>query len=205
VSHPGIYTIGHSTHSIEWFVQLLRKHGITAVGDVRSAPYSRMNPQFNREVLKGALINAEISYVFLGEELGARSKDPSCYRNGKVDYELLARTELFQSGLERVRKGACTHRIALMCAEKEPLGCHRTILVGRNLVEQGLPVSHILSDGNLESHDQSMSRLMRMLHIGENDLFRPREDALRDAYRKRGEAIAYEEQSDQLRRSTGVL
>ena len=205
MSHPGVYTIGHSTHPIERFIQLLRGHAITALADVRSAPYSRMNPQFNREPLEEALKEAGISYVFLGEELGARSKDPSCYRRGKVDYELLARTELFQSGLERVRNGARTHRIALMCAEKDPLDCHRTILVARNLVEQGLPVSHILSDGSVENHDQSISRLMRMLRIGEDDLFRPREDAIRDAYRKRGEAIAYEAHGDQTKQSAKVL
>ncbi|MFQ5799929.1 MAG: DUF488 family protein [Bacteroidota bacterium] len=199
--HTSIYTIGHSTHAVDWFIELLLRHAITAVGDVRSAPYSQMNPQFNRELLRHTLKEAGISYVFLGEELGARSKDPSCYRHAKVDYELLARTELFRSGLERVREEARTQRLALMCAEKDPLDCHRTILVARNLVEQGLPVSHILSDGNVESHDQSMSRLMRMLRIGEDDLFRSREDAIRDAYRKRGEAIAYTEQIDQTQRS----
>ncbi len=204
MSHPSIYTIGHSTHAIEWFIQLLRSHAITALGDVRSAPYSRRNPQFNREPLGEALKEAGISYVFLGEDLGARSKDPSCYRDGRVDYELLARTELFHSGLERVREGARTHRIALMCAEKDPLDCHRTILVARNLVEQGVTVSHILSDGSVESHDQSMSRLMQMLRIGENDLFRSREDAIQDAYRKRSEAIAYTEQTDQTQQGAKV-
>jgi uncharacterized protein (DUF488 family) len=199
-----IYTIGHSTHSIERFIELLQTNGITAIGDVRSAPYSRMNPQFSRELVREALKEAGIVYVFLGEELGARSKNPSCYRHGKVDYELLARTELFQAGLERVRKGACTHRIALMCAEKDPLDCHRTILVARNLVEQGVSVSHIISDGSVESHDQAMSRLMQMLRMGEDDLFRPREDAIRDAYRKRGEAIAYTEQNDETQQSAKV-
>lgn len=199
-----VYTIGHSTQSIERFVELLKTHSITAICDVRSQPYSRMNPQFNREPLRDTLKEAGVAYVFLGEELGARSKDPSCYRDGRVDYELLARTELFHSGLERVREGARTHRIALMCAEKDPLDCHRTILVARNLVEQGVTVSHILSDGSVESHDQSVSRLMEMLRIGENDLFRSREDAVRDAYRQRGEAIAYTEQTDQTQHGAKV-
>ncbi|MCH8242748.1 MAG: DUF488 domain-containing protein [Planctomycetes bacterium] len=199
-----VYTIGHSTQSIERFVELLKKHSITVICDVRSTPYSRMNPQFNREPLRDTLKEEGIAYVFLGEELGARSKDPSCYRHGRVDYELLARTELFHSGLERVREGARTHRIALMCAEKDPLDCHRTILVARNLVEQGVTVSHILSDGSVESHDQSVSRLMEMLRIGENDLFRPSENAVRDAYRKRGEAIAYTEQTDQTQQGAKV-
>lgn len=200
-----VYTIGHSTHPIERFLQLLRGHAITVLGDVRSAPYSRMNPQFNREALREALKGAGIAYVFLGEELGARSKDSSCYRHGKVDYELLARTELFRSGLERVREEARTHRIALMCAEKDPLDCHRTILVARNLVEHGVTVSHILSEGSVESHDQAVSRLMQMLNISEDDLFRPPEDAIRDAYRKRGEAIAYSAQIDPTQQSAKAL
>jgi uncharacterized protein (DUF488 family) len=200
---PGIYTIGHSTQALERFIGLLRQHEITAVADVRSSPYSRINPQYNREPLRAALREAGISYVFMGEELGARSKDPSCYRDGKVDYELLARTGLFQSGLERVRKGTSTHRIALMCAEKEPLDCHRTILVSRKLAEQGVSVTHILADGTVESHDQAMSRLMQMVRVGENDLFRSSEDALREAYQKRGEEIAYRAESEHRQTAVG--
>jgi uncharacterized protein (DUF488 family) len=203
VSSPGIYTIGHSTQPLEQFIALLRQHEITAVADVRSSPYSRINPQYNREPLRAALREAGISYVFMGAELGARSKDPSCYRDGKVDYELLARTGLFQSGLERVRKGTSTHRIALMCAEKEPLDCHRTILVSRKLVEHGLAVGHILADGRVESHDECMSRLMQMVRVGENDLFRPHDESLREAYRKRAGEIAYEAESDQRQSAVG--
>jgi uncharacterized protein (DUF488 family) len=203
VSSPGIYTIGHSTQPVERFIGLLRQHGITAVADVRSSPYSRVNPQFNREPLRAALRDGGISYVFLGEELGARSKDPSCYRDGKVDYELLARTALFQSGLERVRKGACTHRIALMCAEKEPLDCHRTILVSRKLVEHGLAVGHILADGRVESHEESMSRLMQMVRVGENDLFRPHDESLLEAYRKRAGEIAYQAEDEHRQSAAG--
>src|SRR5258707_92198 len=124
-----IYTIGHSTHPIEQFVTLLKSVSITAVSDVRSRPYSRMNPQFNREPLKATLRAEGIKYVFLGKELGARSDDQSCYRNGQLQYDLLAGTELFRQGIERMKEGARSFRIALMCAEKEPLDCHRTILV----------------------------------------------------------------------------
>src|SRR5262249_40063791 len=143
--HP-VFTIGHSTHSSEGFLALLRLHGVTAVGDVRSAPYSRFNPQFNRETLSESLRRADIKYVFLGEALGARSKDSSCYVNGRVQYRCLARTDLFKGGIERVARGAEEYAIALMCAEKEPLDCHRTLLVSRALVERGLVVRHILAD-----------------------------------------------------------
>ena len=188
-----VYTIGHSIHALERFLELLRIHGITAVCDVRSAPYSRMNPQFNREPLDDALRERSITYVYLGKELGARPDDASCYRNGKVRYELLASTALFLSGIERVRKGAQEYRIALMCAEKDPLHCHRTILVSRHLVGQGFQVRHVLADGGLESHEEALERLIVSLDMSSDDLFRTREEAVRDAYRARADAIAYRE------------
>ena len=128
-----VFTVGHSTHALDDFLALLLRHGITAIADVRSSPYSRMNPQFNRETLHAALKGAGIAYVFLGAELGARSRDPDCYEDGKVQYDRLARTAAFQRGLARVQQGAAQYRLALMCAEKEPLDCHRTILVARHL------------------------------------------------------------------------
>src|SRR5271155_356133 len=97
-----IFTIGHSTHTQEYFISLLSRHGITALCDVRSKPYSRMNPQFNREELEQALAAQRIAYRFLGKELGARSDDPACYEGEKVQYARLAETELFKQGLKRV-------------------------------------------------------------------------------------------------------
>ena len=188
-----VLTIGHSTHPQGRFIALLRQHGVTALCDVRSKPYSRMNPQFNREELKEALLTRGIEYSFLGKELGARSDDPNCYENGKVKYDRLAATELFRYGLKRVLRGMRDgFRIALMCAEKEPLECHRTILVARHLVAQGVTVEHILADGSLENHDAALSRLARMINLREPDLVHSREQLIADAYRKQGERIAYE-------------
>jgi uncharacterized protein (DUF488 family) len=188
-----VFTIGHSTHSQERFIALLRQHGMTALCDVRSKPYSRMNPQFNREELKEALLAQGVEYRFLGKELGARSDDPNCYENGKVQYDRLAETELFKYGLKRVLRGMRDDfRIALMCAEKEPLECHRTILVARHLVALGVTVEHILADGSLENHDAALSRLARMINLREPDLVHSREQLIADAYRKQGERIAYE-------------
>src|SRR5260370_36793628 len=113
-----VYTIGHSTHSTEKLIQLLAGHGVTALADVRSQPYSRINPQFNRESLRTELKTAGIAYVFLGRELGARAEDRGCYIDGQVQYDLLARTPLFQKGLTRIAQGISGHRVALMCAEK---------------------------------------------------------------------------------------
>lgn len=187
-----LFTIGHSNHPVERFLELLAQHGVTAVADVRSAPYSRMNPQYNRETLKETLRRAGVAYAFLGEELGARSHDPACYEGRKVQYDRLAQTALFRRGVERVLEGRKRHRIALMCAEKEPLGCHRTILVARNLEAEGVPVAHILASGEIETHDQAMSRLADLLGVPGEDMFRRRADVVGDAYRMQAERIAYE-------------
>lgn len=188
-----VFTIGHSTHPSTKLVELLRRNEIGAVADVRSQPYSRMNPQFNREPLKDALKRAGISYVFLGRELGARSEDRSCYIDGKVQYDRLAKTELFQQGLARVVDGAGRLRIALLCAEKDPLTCHRTILVVRHLVARGLRAAHILDDGRLEQHEDALDRLLKEVGIRGDDFFKPRQELVDEAYAKRGGDIAYVE------------
>ena len=167
-----IYTVGHSNHPIERFIGLLQLHGITALADVRSTPYSRFNPQFRREKLQAALAVEGIHYVFLGAELGARSEDPAVYgADGRVSYALLAKTDLFRRGIARLKTGMAEHRISLMCAEREPLECHRTILVSRELAREGVAVTHILADGALESHEQAMQRLVASLKLPEADLF----------------------------------
>lgn len=190
-----IYTIGHSTHSIEHFVHLLKRHSITAVCDVRSKPYSRVNPQFNRESLKDTLASSGVKYVFLGRELGARTDDRSCYCNGRVQYDLLAKTSVFRKGIDRVKKGAADYRVALMCAEKEPLDCHRTILVSRILSEDGVQIRHILGDGMIEEHTRAIKRLVTMLKVPSSDMFRSEEVVIEDAYTQQGNQIAYQEQS----------
>ena len=188
-----IFTIGHSTHRQERFIALLLQHGITALCDVRSMPYSRMNPQFNREELEEALMTHSIAYRFLGKELGARSDDPHCYEGGRVQYNRLAETDLFKHGLKRVLRGMKEgFRIALMCSEKEPLECHRSILVARHLAEFGVAITHIHANGRLESHDAALSRLARMVNLPENDMFHSREELLADAYRRQEERIAFE-------------
>ena len=157
-----VLTIGHSTHRAEALIDLLRRHGVTALADVRAAPYSRFNPQFNRETLAGSLRACGIAYVFLGQELGGRSENPACYDDGRISYERLGGTPSFQHGLDRVAQGAASHRIALMCAEREPLECHRGLLVAPALEARGMPVAHIRSDGGLEPHGDAMRRLLAM-------------------------------------------
>jgi uncharacterized protein (DUF488 family) len=188
-----VFTIGHSTQPADAFRSLLSQHQITAVADVRSSPYSRLNPQFNREELRDDLKRGRIAYVFLGEELGARSQDPACYLDGKVQYARLAQTRLFHQGLDRVVDGAQRYRVALLCAEKDPLTCHRCILVARHLLPRQLDVQHILIDGRLESHSEALARLLRELRLQERELFRGGDELIEEAYRLRGEEIAYVE------------
>jgi uncharacterized protein (DUF488 family) len=187
-----IHTVGHSNHPIERFLGLLQPHGITAIADVRSTPYSRFNPQYRREKLQAALAEVGIQYVFLGEELGARSQDPTCYDpDGRVSYGRLAKTALFLKGIERLKVGMAAHRISLMCAEREPLECHRTILVSRELVRDGVPVTHILGDGSLESHEHAMQRLAASLKLTDTDLFSDPADLVEQAYDLQAARIAY--------------
>ena len=184
-----LYTVGHSTHETKAFVALLKQHDITALCDVRSQPYSRYNPQYNREILKDEIKMHGIHYVYLGKELGARSDNAQCYANGQVQFARLARDETFQCGLTRLRNGASEHKIALMCAEKDPLDCHRMILVTRQLRGE-FSVHHICADGAIETNQQAEHRLMKLVGIRPSALIAD-EDNIAAAYDKRGERIAY--------------
>jgi uncharacterized protein (DUF488 family) len=132
-----------------------------------------------------------MAYVFLGRELGARPVNLDCFVNGQVCYDRLACMPLFEKGLSRLCQGADEYRIALMCAEKDPLTCHRAILVGRRLADRGVGVRHILEDGRIESHEEALSRLLCELRLDQNDLFRSRDEIILAAYEQRGNQIAY--------------
>ena len=186
-----VYTVGHSTHSIERLINLLSSNLVSMVADVRSHPYSRFNPQFNRDSLSLDLKEVGISYAFMGYELGARTEDPGCYVDGKVQYSLLARSRPFQKGLSRIAESVGQYRIALLCAEGDPLFCHRSILICRCLSDLGVGVKHILSDGRLESQEEALNRLRHNLGLGDPDLFKTREQLIAEAYDRRGQEIAY--------------
>ena len=205
-----IYTVGHSNQDVASFVERLNQHGITAIADVRSAPYSQFCPQFNREPLAMALSEVGIAYVDLGREFGARRIEPECYVDGRVHFLIAASTSGFRQGILRVLRGLQDYRIALMCAEKEPLGCHRMALVGRALSggfqqigppdseplvsESGplpIEVRHILDDGTCETHAATESRLLQEYGFPERDLFRTRSELLADAYERHEEKTSY--------------
>jgi len=180
-----LFTIGHSTHTIEKFVELLLTNSVTTVCDVRSTPYSKFNPQFNRELLKEELSKKNIAYVFLGKELGPRSDDIGCYENGKIQYTELSKTDLFNQGLNRLKEGIKKYQIALVCSEKDPAVCHRSILICRHIKSEQIEIKHILEDGSIEDNDELEKRITQKLWKKlQVELSDTKEDIIQRAYDK---------------------
>ncbi|MGH6680811.1 MAG: DUF488 family protein [Bradyrhizobium sp.] len=195
MSEPTIFSIGHSTHTYERFRELVRKAGVTATADVRTSPFSRHFPHFNRDALQSELRTDGIVYSFLGKELGGRPTGRQFYCDGVADYERMARSPEFAQGLHRVLEGAQKYRVALMCSEHDPLDCHRCLLVGRALAERGVGVKHILADGAVVDHRDIEERLLKSEGRESTDLFQSPGEQLAKAYRKRARKVAYTEQS----------
>lgn len=207
-----LFTVGHSNHAIEDFIALLQNHGVTAVADVRSHPYSKYLPHFNQKLFKKSLLDAGIRYVFLGKELGARSNNPDCYIDGKAVYEKIASTPEFDGGIQRILQGAKSYNISLMCAEKDPVTCHRAVLVCQHLRDSGLDINHILKNGDLETHHHLEERLLDLHDLKPPEQIQlslfdnisssqssldeySREEALKKAYQLQGDNIAYVEKT----------
>jgi uncharacterized protein (DUF488 family) len=185
-----IYTIGHSNHEFDDFLNLLRLHGITAIADVRSYPVSGRFPQFNKGEVKSRLLDTGIRYVFLGEALGARPRDRDCYDKGVVDFDRVRQTKLFVDGLESLRRGAMDYRICLMCAERDPADCHRTWLVAQTLHDAGAKINHILADGSSLSHDVLLRRVAGV-DSGTTSLFGDDAEVLVAAARRESTRVAH--------------
>ncbi|MEO1496877.1 MAG: DUF488 domain-containing protein [Planctomycetota bacterium] len=188
---PTIYTVGYSTHEWASLVALLNTVPITAVADVRSHPTARL-PQYRRENLAVGLRAEGVAYVFLGDQLGARRQEAECYVDGRADYERVAELPAFGDGIARLTEGVADYTVALMCAEREPLDCHRGVLIARVLQERGWRVRHLLADGTMEEHARTEERLVAQMGVD------PLLDAGMDprllrerAYKERGREIAY--------------
>ena len=186
-----LYTVGHSRHPIEHFIYLLKEHAVSLVFDVRSIPYSRRNPQFSRKALAVRLEDEGIDYVFSGKELGAKSPSPDCYVDGKVQYDLIAARPEFTDGLDRVIDKAGEARPALLCAEEDPLTCHRTILICRHLRNRVDAIFHIRGDGSMETNEVFERRLLKATGLREADLFDTETAIIERAYELRGQRISY--------------
>lgn len=148
-----IFTIGHGTRPIRELLDLLRKYNIDYLADIRTHPYSKFNPQYNRESLHRSLHQQNIRYIYLGDALGGRPQDPSCHDiTGKVDYNLIRQQDFFKKGIERLQSAHHLElKVALLCSERKPELCHRSKLIGRTLSETGIPVQHIDENGELKT------------------------------------------------------
>jgi uncharacterized protein (DUF488 family) len=144
---PSLYTVGHSNHSFAYFLELLQIAAVDYVIDVRSVAASRFNPQYNRKALMESLSLEGISYSHFGEEFGARRTEPEFYTNGIVDFEKVRRSGKFRHGINMVYDLLNKqHRIVFMCAEADPLTCHRFSMVSVAFGENKTEVKHILKD-----------------------------------------------------------
>jgi uncharacterized protein (DUF488 family) len=149
---PRIFTIGHSNHDEQTFVELLKQHRIDVVADVRSQPYSKYATHFNTDQIKLTLAGNDVRYVFLGQHLGGRASGAEFYdAEGYVLYDRVAASEPFLQGIERLEKGIREYRVAILCSEENPAECHRNLLVGRVLAGRGVEPWHIRGDGRLQS------------------------------------------------------
>jgi uncharacterized protein (DUF488 family) len=192
-----ILTIGHSNLSAEAFFALLSNAGVSILADVRSSPWSKYLPHFNGPALARTLDDAGFSYAFLGNGLGARPKDPKCYRGGVALYGLIAGTTAFEAGLAAVRDLARSGTVAMMCSEKDPMECHRAILVARRLAS-GADVGHVHSDGSIETHAELEARLLALHRKGPRPMFPgqyPWAGTLDEAYAFQEEKIAFHERA----------
>jgi uncharacterized protein (DUF488 family) len=150
-----VLTIGHSNHTVEHFLSLLKAQAVQVVVDTRSQPYSKYATQFDHEALKPVLQDVGIRYLYLGRELGGRPEGDEFYDGeGHVLYDRVAATSLFQEGLSRLERGIREYKVALLCAEENPAACHRRLLVGRVLVDRGIQVEHIRSDGRIQTEQE---------------------------------------------------
>ena len=186
-----ILTIGHSRHSWERFTALLDGAGVEAIADIRTAPRSRFSPQFNKDAMREALAARGVGYIFLGKELGGRPQSQELYTDGVADYEKMVASPEFRLGLDRLMEIAARSNVAAMCSEADPLECHRCLLVGRALAEEGADVRHILASGKIVAHEEVEERLLSLENLAEDLLASSREERLAEAYRARSRKFAF--------------
>jgi len=150
-----LYTLGHSRHAIETFIALVHDHNVDLIVDVRGQPYSRFNPQYNREQFKKSLANRQVDYIWFGDRLSGRPKDPK-YRgpDNKVLWHTLMESAGVQDGIAEVLALAADTRLALVCAEENPLSCHRRLLLTPPLSNLGAEVLHVRGDGRIDPEDE---------------------------------------------------
>ncbi len=192
-----LYTIGYSSYKIASFIEILKTNKIDIIVDVRSSPFSRFYSDYNKEQLHKMLKNNGLRYLFLGDKLGARIQAPECYNSdGKAVYEKISKHPIFIEGLKRLKKGIIKYQVALLCAEKDPLNCHRNILICKNMKSNDLDIFHILANGVIEKNIFTEIRLLKLHNLFEDDMFLTYEERLNQAYFQQGDKIAFIENAN---------
>ncbi|MCU0346093.1 MAG: DUF488 domain-containing protein [Saprospiraceae bacterium] len=199
---PIIHTIGHSNLAADDFLHLLQAHGIDCVVDVRSTPASQYNPQYNKPALAEFLKENDIVYLHFGKEFGARHTNPKLQdETGKVDFEKVQATADFRLGIERLRQGVDKGYFpALMCAEAEPLDCHRFSMISNRLEQEGFEVVHILKDGVTATHDELEQTLLKKFakKLPQPTIFEPEigpKEQLQAAYRLHNQLVGWSQKT----------
>ena len=195
---PIIYTVGHSTHQLDYFLELLKEYGVTCLIDVRSVAASSYNPQYNKEPLTSFLKRNGIQYLHFAEEFGARHNDPDLLDDeGKVDFAKVRKSWAFKNGVERIWQGLDKgFTISLMCSESEPFDCHRFSMVSIALDKDGFDVKHIMKDKTLKTNADLENQLLKKYDkkLPKPDMFNPNvtlDDQLNEAYRLKNKEIAF--------------
>lgn len=158
-----IFTIGYGAKPIGTFLAILEQYRIEFVIDVRSSPYSKFRPEFSRDALKTSLAEHKIRYIFMGDQIGGRPNDDTCYdSDGKVDYSIVEKRPYFIAGIERIiQSQKLGYRVCLMCSEDKPENCHRSKLISRILESKGLKSVHIISEKRILSQAEVISLLQK--------------------------------------------
>ena len=192
-----LFTIGYTAFQIKDFIETLKQHEINALIDVRSLPYSEYYAEYNKENLKHMLAVDKIYYRNYANEFGARQTEKQYFSHeGYLDFELFTQSESFAHGYDKVIDSLTQgYNIALMCAEKDPETCHRTIMISRVFHQNGHLVKHLLAGGDMEGQDDVEQRLLDKYFPNRNQLSLfedpPKEELLRLSYQKRNAEIGY--------------
>lgn len=187
-----VYSVGHSVKSMDDFIWLIENYNINVIVDVRSFPYSKIVPWFNREKLEASLKSRKILYGFMGDVLGGRW-DEYLSEGGIVDYTKVMEDERFVNGIKRILNGIKQgYIVCLMCSEADPRKCHRSMLIGRYLLSRyNVDVKHILDESNLLLQSQIVDEILKKYSKGGCDLFMSNEDILNYAYNLEAKKVAY--------------